>query len=548
VILHYRSSTAAQHSLGVSSPLLRLELSHCVTTTTLSENVESGSYRYSYQTTKGVARRRMTLSPSSSTAPASRRQINFASFTHTSNIEFTFRIPPHPTMALTFPQRPSVPRSKKRCRAAADIDGEHSCTWKKKRRLRLFLITSRLSPQFSHPATNIVDRGNSKIAVWAKQKAMGRNLLRKAAILNRIRRQSVCERGARVRMGRALVEQEKEQEHLRLAKLAFDNGSTDTYTRPLHLRDGSDTSSSPPSRSPSGSPSPPLRALDAKSSSEYRSPNDAYSYSPPLRAQSPRRSHIPLPRSPLGISNYDAFDMEDDLSDPYSQLDDGFELGDEEADSREDTPFNFPAAPATRPPITSRGSSENTLSPPPVVYSDFGMLDPDEPVFGDYDQVEEGADAIWPAAFVPDASPDLPLSSSPDFPTLFVTTHTNTTASSPNFTPSLPASVPPETHPVSPNFPPTSSSTTSPNFPSTSTVPMSPNFPSTSTAALSPTASSPNFGPLSTTTIPDESITDDTGFAVSRAYPPRTIRRESASEAEEERQRQRRYMFMHFGS
>ncbi|KAF2705988.1 hypothetical protein K504DRAFT_363133, partial [Pleomassaria siparia CBS 279.74] len=92
-------------------------------------------------------------------------------------------------MTLSFLPPPSPPRSRKRGRAVADIDGEHSCLHKKKRRLRLFLITSRLSPQYSHPASNIVDRGSSKIAVWAKQKSADRYLLRKAAILNRIRRQ-----------------------------------------------------------------------------------------------------------------------------------------------------------------------------------------------------------------------------------------------------------------------------------------------------------------------------------------------------------------------
>jgi hypothetical protein len=347
------SGTAAQSSLAVPFPPLAPGHLHCVTTTTPSENVESSFYSgFLHQTTKDVARRRMTLSSLSNTPPLSTSHTKFTiPSRHTNDTDFTFRISPHPEMALTFPQQPSPPRLKKRCRAVADVDGEHSCIYKKKRRLRLFLITSRLSPQFSHPATNIVDRGNSKIAVWAKQKALGRNLLRKAAILNRIRRQTLCERGARGGMGRVLVEQEREQEQLRLARLAFVYGGTDTYTRPVHktppgppsairrLKGGSDRSSSTPSRSPSGSPSPPLRALDASSPSEYRSPNDAYSYSPPWRAKSPLRSHLPLPPSPLGLSNYDAFDTDDDIPDPYAHLDEEFELGHEDEDTREDTPF-----------------------------------------------------------------------------------------------------------------------------------------------------------------------------------------------------------------
>ncbi|KAF2126530.1 hypothetical protein P153DRAFT_265271, partial [Dothidotthia symphoricarpi CBS 119687] len=193
-------------------------------------------------------------------------------------------------MGLTFLPR-SPPGSLKRGRAAADIDGEHSNLQKKKRRLRLFLITSRLSPQFSHPATNIVDRGSSKIAVWAKQKSLGRNLLRKAAILNRVRRGAVSAKEAQQGRGRVLVEQEREQEQLRLAKLTFKYGSVDTYTHPV------------------------------AGSSGYCSPNEAYSYSMP-RAQIPKRDYLPLGPSPLGLSNYDAFDMDEDIPDPYSHLDD----------------------------------------------------------------------------------------------------------------------------------------------------------------------------------------------------------------------------------
>ncbi|KAF1936429.1 hypothetical protein EJ02DRAFT_304748, partial [Clathrospora elynae] len=146
-------------------------------------------------------------------------------------------------MRLTFLPQPPASRPKKRSRAVADIDGEHSCMQKKKRRLRLFLITSRLSPQFSHPATNIVDRGNSKIAVWAKQKGLGRNLLRKAAILNGIRRRKISAREVHGGCERILADQEKEEAELELARLEFNYGSVDTYTRPVH----SQTRSVPPS-------------------------------------------------------------------------------------------------------------------------------------------------------------------------------------------------------------------------------------------------------------------------------------------------------------
>ncbi|KAL1966797.1 hypothetical protein VTN77DRAFT_3762 [Rasamsonia byssochlamydoides] len=83
-----------------------------------------------------------------------------------------------------------VPPMKRR-RLSSDIDGERSQAAKKKRRLRLLLITSRLSPPFSIPATYIVSRGTSKIAVWARQKVLGRGSLHKAAIMNRVQRREL---------------------------------------------------------------------------------------------------------------------------------------------------------------------------------------------------------------------------------------------------------------------------------------------------------------------------------------------------------------------
>ncbi|KAF2273155.1 uncharacterized protein EI97DRAFT_384294, partial [Westerdykella ornata] len=155
---------------------------------------------------------------------------------------FTFDPCPKPHKSLTFSPPEPPPRPGKRGRAVTDIDGEHSCLYKKKRRLRLFLITSRLSPEFSHPATNIVDRGSSKIAIWARQKALGRNLLRKAAILNRIRRRRLAERITEVglNVGTRLPEkQEEDHRQLELAKLAFVYGSHDIHTRPMFGRKSS---------------------------------------------------------------------------------------------------------------------------------------------------------------------------------------------------------------------------------------------------------------------------------------------------------------------
>ncbi|KAK6584969.1 hypothetical protein PZA11_003193 [Diplocarpon coronariae] len=79
-------------------------------------------------------------------------------------------------------------RPYKRRRALSDVDGEGN-EGRKKRRLRLHLITSRFSRPFSQPASNIANRGVNKIPVWGtKNIARGRNLIRKAAIMNRARR------------------------------------------------------------------------------------------------------------------------------------------------------------------------------------------------------------------------------------------------------------------------------------------------------------------------------------------------------------------------
>lgn len=138
--------------------------------------------------------------------------------------------------------------SLKRRRALSDVDGGAGES-KKKRRLRLVLITSRLSRPFSAPASNIANRGNSKIAVGAKNKSLGRNLLRRAAIMNSIR-----------------------------------------------LRD---------------------RSEEAKVT-EWRNSGRAWSEAIRLQqmsSQRPRLHDIPLPPSPLGLTNYDALDLEDEMVD-----------------------------------------------------------------------------------------------------------------------------------------------------------------------------------------------------------------------------------------
>ncbi|KAI1378454.1 hypothetical protein F4677DRAFT_395899 [Hypoxylon crocopeplum] len=114
--------------------------------------------------------------------------------------------------ALTF-------RPAKRARALHDVDGPGtgslSC---KKRRLRLHLVTSRLSQPYSWPATHILNRESSddspvlsrflKFATVGMLKKAGHQsaLVRKAAILNRVRigvRQAAVLRGHTVIAGMA---------------------------------------------------------------------------------------------------------------------------------------------------------------------------------------------------------------------------------------------------------------------------------------------------------------------------------------------------------
>ncbi|KAI2484004.1 hypothetical protein Ptr902_02944 [Pyrenophora tritici-repentis] len=406
----------AQHWLHFADPRIA-----CPTRTTnhpldaLDSHLIDSSlrHRHGVGTTRKNAESSPQLNLTKNVHDVGQRRMKPADTTNTSSIQsrpFGILVPPEgpvtldfttplpkPDMNLTFLPRPTQSRPGKRSRAIADIDGEHSCTQKKKRRLRLVLITSRLSPQFSHPATNIVDRGSSKIAVWAKQKALGRNLLRKAAILNGIRRRNMSSKGGNGgRRGRILVGNEKEQAQFELARLEFDHGSIDTYTRPVLSQDpsvppsglvrtgdhfvvsGSPSTSPTSSRSPS--PTPPASPM--KSSLEdtkaFRSPNETLSRSHTLslalpRAQIPRRDYTPPPPSPLGISNYDALDVEHASFDPYAHLDDDGEGEDERLppspfDDEDDDAVSFPRS--THPCAVAQTCRSDTAS----LFSEF--LDP----------------------------------------------------------------------------------------------------------------------------------------------------------------------------
>ena len=73
----------------------------------------------------------------------------------------------------------------KRSRTQEDVDDQEHVQ-RKKRRLRLDLVTSRLSKPYATPTTHIVGSTHPRVGVWARQKFSGGKLLRKAAILNSI--------------------------------------------------------------------------------------------------------------------------------------------------------------------------------------------------------------------------------------------------------------------------------------------------------------------------------------------------------------------------
>ena len=86
------------------------------------------------------------------------------------------------------------PPQRKRSRDLTDVDGDNSDTvQRKKRRLRRDLITSRLSRPYASPATHIISRSAVRLGIWTGRRYIGRNVFRKAAILNSMRREKANE-------------------------------------------------------------------------------------------------------------------------------------------------------------------------------------------------------------------------------------------------------------------------------------------------------------------------------------------------------------------
>lgn len=193
----------------------------------------------------------------------------------------------------------------KRRRRLTDVDGDGTAALlRKKRRLLKTLITSRLSRPFSYPATNIADRGTNKAALWARirrtrsgmvaanlrigvdgeqqqQAGPSEPMLRKAAILNR----------------------------LRLVGLRSNN--------PKELMLSAAAAAPVQDQLRSQEPGEATRTTDEPfvetTEERIESPNMAATSSSP---------YSPLAPSPLGVSNYDALDLEDEWPDDDASFDD----------------------------------------------------------------------------------------------------------------------------------------------------------------------------------------------------------------------------------
>ncbi|KAH7063684.1 hypothetical protein B0J12DRAFT_178043 [Macrophomina phaseolina] len=199
---------------------------------------------------------------------------------------------------------------------------DHPGPIRKKRRLRLTLITSRLSLPFAVPTTHIIDRGRSRIAVWAKQKALGRSLLRKAAILNRVTRtvETAIDKSPNMAAGRRGEIEMLRRKGIEMTRLARLRGSLATVnsTRPVAIPEVMEGS----------------RAVRPASSMFIESPNFRPSGT---SVDSTRKHYAPSPPSPLSQSNSDPLDLEDEEKNEQGRPE---HAGAEEDDQDDDAYFD----------------------------------------------------------------------------------------------------------------------------------------------------------------------------------------------------------------
>ncbi|EEH22765.2 hypothetical protein PABG_04976 [Paracoccidioides brasiliensis Pb03] len=274
---------------------------------------------------------------------------------------FTFSASPAMPCHLSFslPQTPpSLDQGRsKRPRPLTDVDGEGSMDLQnKKRRLRLVFVTSRLSLPFSAPPTHIIGRDSSKIAVWAKQKALGRNLLRKAAIMNRVRKHALSihnndplQFDVARQLAVLLTHQNPLLSPTETAPFANAQARSDNFMWTAGI------CQKPSMRSPNLQ----NHHLPFPTKNPYNT-NSSSSPSPSLR------QYIPLPPPPqLDLTNYDIFDNEDGYFDSDSD-----------------------------------GESEGNDGKSYRVYSDFNILEPSEPVVDDHDDIASFDSLIFGSQFL----------------------------------------------------------------------------------------------------------------------------------------------------
>ncbi|OTB20782.1 hypothetical protein K445DRAFT_7548 [Daldinia sp. EC12] len=275
-----------------------------------------------------------------------------------------------------FPRELFIPsslafRPPKRGRALHDVDGPGtsglSC---KKRRLRLHLVTSRLSQPYSWPATHILNRESGddspvlsrflKFAAIGSLKRAGHQsaLIRKAAILNRVRigvRQAAVMRGHTVIAGMAargnslshglqLVTTSSNSTGARFPGLA-----PNPYDHPIPPAWRPHTTSFNPS---SPSPSPPDRSIptSTKGSPENRSPSPAASCPSPPQRLSVQSNPLDTPQQ---VEDDDVAFPSPDLETRYADYSDD-DLDDVYAD------FGVLFGSGARSPEDGSGSNETT--------------------------------------------------------------------------------------------------------------------------------------------------------------------------------------------
>lgn len=174
-------------------------------------------------------------------------------------------------------------------------------------------------------------------------------MLRKAVILNsmRLRTKQVMEsEGLGEKLERMIwervevEEKEKAKEEMGVLGMRSWYGRSDYGARALMLEKISSVPPTPmssPHQATEASTKLEEKLLSLKSllsrntgdeegsgNAEYQSPNDAYaSISTPKSPKSRKisRDHAPEHPSPLGLSNYDAFDLDDEYPDPYAHFD-----------------------------------------------------------------------------------------------------------------------------------------------------------------------------------------------------------------------------------